>query len=78
MATVFPGYRRTAYDRLSASWKDKYWAVLRRTNIQVTRCHEAETLTKVVNQEFDFFMTMHQRTSNWLLSKLSATVNLFN
>jgi len=47
-------------------------------NIQVTRCHEAETVTKVVTYEFDFFMTMHQRTSHWLLSKLSVTVNLFN
>jgi len=28
--------------------------------------------------EFDFFMTVHQRTSHWLLGKLSATVNLFN
>jgi len=26
----------------------------------------------------DFFMTAHQRTSHWLQSKLSATVNLFN
>ena len=26
MATVFVlGYRRTAYDRLSATWKDNYW-----------------------------------------------------
>ena len=37
-----------AYDRLSASWKDNYWPVLCRTNIQVTRCHQAETVTKVV------------------------------
>jgi len=70
MATVFLGYRWTAYDRLSASWKDNYWSVLHRTNIQVTRCHQAETVTKVVTYEFDFFMTMHQRTSHWLLSKL--------
>ena len=27
MATVFLGYRRTAYDRLSASWKDNCWSV---------------------------------------------------
>jgi len=48
IATVFLGYRRTAYDRLFASWKDNYWSVLGRTNIQVTRCHQAETVTKVV------------------------------
>ena len=78
MATVFLGYGRTAYDRLSASWKDNYWSVLCRTNIQVTRCHQAETMTKVVTWEFDFLMTIHQRTSHSLLSKLSATVNLFN
>ena len=73
MATVFLGYRRVAYDRLSASWKDNYWPVLCRTNIQVTRCHQAETVTKSFRLEFDFFMTMHQRTSHWLLSKLSTT-----
>jgi len=44
----FLGYRRTAYDRLSAFWKDNYWSVLRRTNILVTQCHQAETLTRVV------------------------------
>ena len=49
MATIFLGYRRTAYDRLSASLKNNYWSVLRRTNIQVTRCHQAETVTKVVH-----------------------------
>ena len=65
MATVFLGYKRTAYDRLSASWK-----VLSRTNIQVTQCHHAETVTKVVTWEFDFFMKMHPCTSHWLLSKL--------
>ena len=27
MATFFLGYRRTAYDRLSASWKDNYWSI---------------------------------------------------
>jgi len=48
MATVFLGYRRIAYDRLSASWKDNYWSVLHGTNIQVTRCRQAETMTKVV------------------------------
>ena len=48
IATVFLGYRWTAYDRLFASWKDNYWSVLGRTNIQVTRCHQAETVTKVV------------------------------
>jgi len=78
MAKVFLGYRRTAYDRLSASWKDNYWSVLCRTNIQIIRCHQAETVTKVVTLAFGFFMTMHQRTSHWLLSKLSATVSLFN
>ena len=36
------------------------------------------SLTKLVIWEFDFFMTMHQHTSHWLLSKLSATVNLLN
>jgi len=77
MAIVFWGYRRAANDRLSASWKDNYWSVLRRTNIRVTRCHQAETVTKVVTYELDFFMTVHQCTSHWLLSKLSATVNLF-
>jgi len=47
MATVSLGYRWTAYDRLYASWK--YWSVLRRTNIQVTRRHQAaETVTEVV------------------------------
>jgi len=40
--------------------------------------HQAETVTKVVTQECDLFMTMHQHTSHWLLSKLSATVKLFN
>ena len=45
MAAVFLEYRRTAYDRLSASWKDNYWSVLRRTSIQVSRCHQAETNT---------------------------------
>jgi len=78
MATVFLGYRRVAYNRLSAFWKDSYWSVLRRTNIQVTRCHQAETVTNVVTIEFDFIMTMHQCTSYWLLSKLSATLNLFD
>ena len=39
---------------------------------------QAETVTKVVTSELDFFMTMHQRTSHWLLSKLSAAVSLFN
>jgi len=78
MATVFLGYKRTAYDRLSASWKDNYWSVLSRTNTQVTQCHHAETVTKVVTWEFDFFMKMHPCTSHWLLSKLSATVNVFN
>jgi len=80
MATVFLGYRRTAYDRLSASWKGNYWSVLCRTNIHITRCHEAETLTKVGKLSLRSFtvMTMHQRTSRWLLSKLSTTVNLFN
>jgi len=78
MATVFLGHRWIAYDRLSASWKDSYWSVLRRTKLQVTQRHEAETLTKIVTQEFDFFVTMHQRTSHWLLSKLSATATLFN
>ena len=42
------GYRWIAYDRLSASWRDNYWSVLRRTNIQVTQCYQAETMTKVV------------------------------
>ena len=45
---VFLGYRRIAYDRLSVSLKDNCWSVLRRTDIQVTRYHEAETVTKVV------------------------------
>jgi len=76
--SFFLGYRRVAYDRLSASWKDNYWSVLCRTNIQVARCHQAETVTKVVTYELDFFMTMHQRTSHKLLSKLPANVNLFN
>jgi len=35
MATVFLGYRQTAYDRLSASWKDNCWSVLCRTNIKL-------------------------------------------
>jgi len=60
MATVFLGYRWIAYDRLSASWKDNYWSTLLRTNIQVTRFYQAETVTKVVTQELDFFMTMHK------------------
>jgi len=29
-------------------WKDSCWSVLYRTNMQVTRCYEAETVTKVV------------------------------
>jgi len=40
MAAVFLGYRQIAYGRLSASWKDNYWSVLHRTNIQVTRCQQ--------------------------------------
>ena len=37
---------------------------------------QAETLTKVVTHECEFFVTMHRCTSHWLQSKLSATVNL--
>jgi len=47
-------------------------------NTTTGQYHAAETATKVVTYDFDFFMKMHQRTSHWLLSKLSATVNLFN
>ena len=53
MATVLLGHIRTAYDRLSASWKDNYWSVLRRANIQVPRWHQTKTVTKVVTYEFD-------------------------
>jgi len=74
----FSGIQRDCLWQTICIWKDKYWSVLCRTNIQVTRCHQAETLTKVVTWEFDFFMTVHQRISHWLLSKLSVTVNLFN
>ena len=35
----FLGYRRTAYGKLSASWKDSNWSVFCNTNIQVTRCN---------------------------------------
>jgi len=65
MATVFLGYRRTAYDRLSASWKDNYWSVYRRTNIQVTRCDQAKS-DESCHLGADCFITMHQRTSHWL------------
>ena len=65
MATVFLGYRRTAYDRLSASWKDNYWSVYRRTNIQVTRCDQAKS-DESCHLGVDCFITMHQRTSHWL------------
>ena len=76
MATVFLGYRRAAYDRLSASWKDNYWSVLRRTNIQVTRCHQAETVTKVVTYEFQFFITMHQRSAQ-VIGCSASSLQLF-
>ena len=33
--SFFLGYIRIAYGRLPASWKDNYWSVLRRTNIQI-------------------------------------------
>ena len=32
----FLGYRQIAYNRLPASWKDSYWSVLCKTNVQVT------------------------------------------
>ena len=65
----FYGIQRDCLWQTICIWKDNYWSVLCRTNTQVTRCHEAETLTKVVTWEFDFFMTVH---------RLSVTVNLFN
>ena len=38
MARVFLGYRRTAYYRLSASWKYNYWSVSRSRNSDES-CH---------------------------------------
>ena len=46
MATVFLGYRRIAYDRLELQL---LVSITYRTNIHVTGCHEAETLTKLVS-----------------------------
>ena len=54
MATVFlgyRGYRRTAYDRVGTDCLHSGKTTtghLRRVNIQVTQCHQAETVTKVV------------------------------
>jgi len=54
MVTVFlgyRGYRRTAYDRVGTDCLHSGKTTtghLRRVNIQVTQCHQAETVTKVV------------------------------
>jgi len=72
MATVLLGYRRIAYGSLSVSWTNDCWSLLYRTNIQVTRSHQAETLTFSWQCTSARWCWM-QCTSHWLPSKLSVT-----
>jgi len=72
MATVFLGYRRIVYDRLSASWKGNYCIVLCRTNIKLLDVMKQKHWWKLSLRSFEFFMTVHQCISNWLQA-LSVT-----
>jgi len=76
----FSGIQMDYFDRLSASWKD-YWSVFlsfmqnQQSSYSVSSSRNTD---ESCHSGVWLFMIMHQRTSHWLLSKLSATVNLFN
>ena len=62
MATVFLGYRRTAYNRLYASWK--YWSVLRRTNFN---------LLDVIKQKHWRKLSLRSLTFSWQCTSAQVT-----